>query len=51
LHSYVLQFTYKNEFFNATCLPESGALFTSNLDSFLSQHSDPWAMQWPTYKT
>jgi tRNA pseudouridine32 synthase/23S rRNA pseudouridine746 synthase len=51
LHSYVLQFTYKNEFFNATCLPESGALFTNNLDLFLSQHSDPWAMQWPTQKT
>ena len=50
LHSYVLQFTYKNEFFNATCLPESGALFANNLDSFLSQNSDPWAMQWPTHK-
>jgi tRNA pseudouridine32 synthase/23S rRNA pseudouridine746 synthase len=51
LHSYVLQFTYKNELFNATCLPESGALFTRNLNLFLSQNSDPWAMQWPTQKT
>jgi tRNA pseudouridine32 synthase/23S rRNA pseudouridine746 synthase len=50
LHSYVLQFTYKNQFFNATCLPQTGELFTSHLNTFLSENSDPWAMKWPMHK-
>jgi tRNA pseudouridine32 synthase/23S rRNA pseudouridine746 synthase len=51
LHSYVIQFTYKNQFFNATCLPQTGELFASYLDTFLSQNSDPSAMKWPIHKT
>ncbi|MFT5712423.1 MAG: tRNA pseudouridine32 synthase/23S rRNA pseudouridine746 synthase [Glaciecola sp.] len=50
LHSYVLQFTYKNKFFNATCLPQMGQLFASHLDTFLSENSDPWTMKWPIHK-
>jgi tRNA pseudouridine32 synthase/23S rRNA pseudouridine746 synthase len=50
LHSYVLQFTYKDQFFNATCLPQTGQLFASHLDTFLSQNSDPWTMKWPIHK-
>jgi tRNA pseudouridine32 synthase/23S rRNA pseudouridine746 synthase len=50
LHSYVLQFAYKNEIYNATCLPEAGVLFACNLNSFFSQNSDPRTMQWPTHK-
>lgn len=50
LHSYVLQFTYKNQFFNATCLPQTGKLFASHLDTFLSHNSDPWVMKWPIHK-
>ena len=50
LHSYVLQFTYKNQFFNAICLPQTGKLFASHLDTFLSHNSDPWVMKWPIHK-
>ncbi len=50
LHSYVLQFTYKNQFFNVTCLPQTGKLFASHLDTFLSHNSDPWVMKWPIHK-
>jgi len=50
LHSYALQFTYKNEFFNITCLPITGELFAIRLNTFLSQNPDPWTMKWPLQK-
>lgn len=50
LHSYVLQFTHNNEFFNASCLPQTGELFAKHIDSFFTQHDKPWLMKWPTFK-
>ena len=51
LHSYVIQFTYNNEFFNVSCLPQTGELFTGQLDSFITQLPKPWLMKWPIFKT
>ncbi len=50
LHSHVLQFTHNNELFNASCLPQTGELFADHIDSFLTQHTEPWLMKWPTIK-
>jgi tRNA pseudouridine32 synthase/23S rRNA pseudouridine746 synthase len=49
LHSYAIQFKYNEEFIQASCLPESGSLF-SNISSHLAEIPTPWLMQWPTNK-
>lgn len=51
LHSYALQFHYKKQYFNVTCLPQTGKQFNQHLDTFLSQNSEPWVMKWPIHKT
>lgn len=51
LHSYAIQFKFKDEVFKAVCLPQSGRLFIDkSLEHRLKIMQAPWLMKWPSCK-
>jgi tRNA pseudouridine32 synthase/23S rRNA pseudouridine746 synthase len=48
LHSYAMQFSYMNELFELSCLPQTGA-FNADIEAFIRKSPAPWLLQWPNH--